>query len=151
MKLQSSNLTYRMHRPASFDAEDWCVRRPSKRAHGHLIPWNPAFTVERMYLYHIIPIVNREINAWTLQRELVQNFIHQQYVNWSESVQSAREKTQRSFCSIDLGGEFFKQNITWDPRDESLLNKKNGRWIQDEFGLGRVFDVWYCGWNPAVW
>ena len=51
---------------------------------------------------------------------------------------------------MDLGGEFFKQNITWDPRDESLLNKKNGRWIQDEFGLGRVFDIWYCGWNPAV-
>ena len=85
--------------PLSFDAEDWCVRRPSKRAHWHLLPWNPAFTVERMYLYHI-PIVNREINAWTLQRELVQNFIHQQYVNWSESVQSAREKTQRSFCSM---------------------------------------------------
>lgn len=50
---------------------------------------------------------------------------------------------------MDLGGEFFKQNITWDPRDESLLNKKNGRWIQDEFGLGRVFDIWYCGWNPV--
>lgn len=55
MKLQSSNLTYRMHRPASFDAEDWCVRRPSKRAHWHLLPWNPAFTVERMYLYVFIP------------------------------------------------------------------------------------------------